>query len=266
MDVRVDGKVARAATGGMPVAADAPALVFIHGAGMDGSVWLFQTRHFARLGFRVLAVDLPDHGHSDGPVLSTIGEMSDWLVRFLDAAGVERATLAGHSMGSLIALDTAARHPGRVSGIALLGTSSSMQVHPDLVAAAEADAPLAPELVTDWGFGTRAHIGGHPQPGLWVMGGGLAVLMNARPGVLANDLKACAAFGETLARAAAVTCPALVLIGDGDRMTPPKAGRAVADALAGAAVEVRTIADCGHMIMDEKPYETAHALRVFLGA
>ena len=63
----------------------------------------------------MLAPDLPGHGRSSGTPLPTIAEMADWTAALLDAAGAPKAQLVGHSMGSLIALETAARHPDKVS-------------------------------------------------------------------------------------------------------------------------------------------------------
>ena len=109
MIVDVNGKPAYAYTGGKAFDVTLPTAVFIHGAEHDHSVWALQTRYFAHHGFGVLAVDLPGHHRSAGPALTSIGAMADWLVALLDAVGVSRAFVAGHSMGSLIALDFAGR-------------------------------------------------------------------------------------------------------------------------------------------------------------
>src|SRR3954454_24961372 len=113
MELQVAGRAVYASTGGQAFAADRPSVVFIHGAGMDHTVWALQTRWFAHHGRNVLAFDLPGHGRSDGPALRTIGEMADWLLQALDAAGTAEAALVGHSMGALVALDAAARAPER---------------------------------------------------------------------------------------------------------------------------------------------------------
>ena len=62
MEISVDNKAVFAATGGQPFDPAQPAIVFIHGAGMDHTVWALQTRYFAYRGRGVLAVDLPGHG------------------------------------------------------------------------------------------------------------------------------------------------------------------------------------------------------------
>lgn len=259
MELQVDGRKVFAATGGRPFDSELPSVVFVHGAGMDHTVWALQTRFFAHRGRGVLAVDLPGHGRSEGPALGSIAEMADWLVRVLDSAGVQQAALAGHSMGALIALDCAGRHKARVGALALLGAAPKMPVHPDLLAAAEADDHLAFDLVNSWAHGESGHWGGAQAPGLWLMGGGERLLERGLPGVLHNDLAACNAYGGGPGAAEAVACPALLVLGADDKMTPAKAGRKLAEAIAGAQVAV--LANSGHMMMTEQPDATLDALR-----
>ena len=76
-----------AATGGQPFDPDQPAVVFIHGAGNDHTVWHGPARYFAYHGRSVLAFDLPGHGRSGGKALATIEGMASWLVRAIDAIG-----------------------------------------------------------------------------------------------------------------------------------------------------------------------------------
>ena len=262
MELQVDGKTVFAATGGRPFDPTQPAIVFIHGAGLDHTVWALQTRYFAHHGRSVLAVDLPGHGRSAGEALESIGDQADWIARLIEAAGLAQAALVGHSMGALITLEAAARHGDRVRAIALLGAAPAMPVHPDLLAAAESGKHLAFELVTSWGHGPTGHLGGNLAPGLWLMGGGERLLETGRAGALYTDLKACADYRAGSDSAAAVACPALLVLGAADRMTPAKAGRKLAEAIPDARVEV--IAGCGHMMMAEKPDQTLDALKTLL--
>src|SRR5271170_7431625 len=126
MRLEVDGLEVFAGDGGKAHEPGRPLLVFVHGAGMDHTVWALQSRWFAHHGFNVLAVDLPGHGGSKGPALTSIGAMADWTALLIAAAGAERAALVGHSMGALVALETAARHPDRVARMALLGAAAKM--------------------------------------------------------------------------------------------------------------------------------------------
>ena len=262
MEFTVKGKTVFAATGGRPFDPSRPAVVFIHGSGMDHTVWALQTRYFAYRDRSVLAIDLPGHGRSKGTALSTIEKMAGWLNAALDALGLEQAALAGHSMGSLVALQCAASHPKRVAKLALLGVASTMPVHPDLLAAAKDNDHLAFDLIVSWAHGRTGHLGGIRAPGLWLMGGGERLLERTRAGVLHRDLAACNAYGAAVTQASKIGVPSLLVLGDQDRMTPAKSGRKLAEMIPDARVEV--IADCGHMMMTEKPDQTLDALKSFL--
>lgn len=262
MKLKVDGKAVFAATGGTPFQRKRPCVVFVHGAGMDHIVWAMQARYFGHHGYAVLALDLPGHGASAGPALESIEETADWLLRVLDAAKLERATLVGHSMGGLVALAAAAAAPDRVEKLAILGGSDKMPVAPVLLELARADDPRAYDLMALWGHHLGAQIGGHPTPGLWLMGGSLRLLARAAQGVLATDLAACDAYGAGPEAAAKVRCPALLVIGELDVMTPPRAGRALAEAIAEA--EVAMIPAGGHLMLVEQPDASLDALRGFV--
>src|SRR5690348_5364836 len=188
MKLSVNGREAFVATGGRTLDASLPVVVFLHGAGFDHTAWALHDRWFAHHGFAVLAPDLPGHGRSAGPPLKSIGEMADWAVALLDAANVNEARLIGHSMGSLIALDAAARHPQRVTALSLIGTAAAMTVGPDLLNAAEANDLAAIDMVSIWGLGFNAELGGSLAPGVWMHGGAQAILRRCQPGVLFNDL------------------------------------------------------------------------------
>jgi len=258
MELQVDEKNVFAATGGKPFDATLPVVVFVHGAGMDHTVWALQTRWFAWHGRSVLAVDLPGHGKSDGPALESIDEIAAWLNRLVDATGAENASLVGHSMGALAALAAAATGGDRISGLALLGVGAEMPVHPDLLAATESNDPAAWDLIVSWGFGKPAHFGLNRAPGMWMQGGGRSLLARSPDDVLGIDMAACDAYKGALEAAAKVICPTLIICGNRDQMTPPRASAPVADAIKGAQTMV--IDGAGHMMMAEKPDETLDAL------
>src|SRR3954470_11827608 len=214
MQLTVNGMQTYVATGGREFDPSLPAVVLLHGAGFDHSTWALQSRWFAHHGFGVLAPDLPGHGRSSGTPLASIADMADWTAALLGAAGAEKAWLVGHSMGSLIALETAARHPAKVSALGLIGTAATMTVGPDLLRAAEANDRTGIDMVSIWGLGFQAELGGSVAPGLWMHSGAQRVLEQGRPGVLFNDLSACNSYQNALGAAAQITIPATVILGE----------------------------------------------------
>ncbi|PPQ38717.1 Pimeloyl-ACP methyl ester carboxylesterase [Rhodoblastus acidophilus] len=258
MKLTLDRRAVFAGTGGYAHDAAQPLAVLLHGAGMDHTIWALQSRALARRGLRVVAVDLPGHGASEGPPLGSIEELADWTAALIRAAGAGRALIAGHSMGSLIALETAARHPERVAGLALIGTAAAMPVHADLLAAAAANDDAAIAMVSLWGLGATATLGGGPAPGLWMLGGARRLLERAGPGVLHADLAACAAYANGAEAAAALRCPATLILGGRDQMTPLKAGQALAGLIADA--HIVALEGAGHLLTIERPDDVLAAL------
>src|SRR5471032_2792869 len=247
MHLSVNGIDTFVATGGREFDATQPTVVLLHGAGFDHTAWALHSRWLAHHGHSVLAPDLPGHGRSLGAPIPTIAGMADWTAALLEAAGVTKAWLVGHSMGSLIAIETAARHPQRVSALSLIGTAATMTVGPDLLKAAEANDHSAVDMVSIWGLGFQAELGGSLAPGLWMHHGAERVLEACRPGVLYNDLAACNAYQGALAAAATIAVPATLILGERDMMTPVKAGKALAAAIPHAKTIV--LPGAGHMMM-----------------
>jgi pimeloyl-ACP methyl ester carboxylesterase len=258
MELDVDGRRVFAATGGRPFDAAKPVVVFIHGAGMDHTPWQLVARWFAWHGHGVLAVDLPGHGRSQGPPLPSIAGMAHWIGALLDAAGVTRAALIGHSMGGAIAVEAAAARHDRITRLALLGTAAAIPVNAELLKAARETPTAAYLMMTSWAHARRARTGGHPAPGLWMTGGTLALLAKNAPGVLLADLEACQAWKGGPTAAARIRCPTLVIMGAGDIMTPAKSGRELARLITGS--QSVTIPACGHMLLAEAPDGVLDAL------
>jgi pimeloyl-ACP methyl ester carboxylesterase len=259
MRFQVNGNEVYAATGGREFVLKLPLVVFLHGAGFDHTAWQLLARWFAHRGAAVLAPDLPGHGASGGAPLRTIGELADWTVALIEAVGAKQATLIGHSMGSLIALETAARFPEKVNALGLICAAAAMRVSPNLLKAAETNDHAAIDMINLWGHGARAGVGGSLAPGMWMVGGAEKVLERAAPGVLFAALSACNDYKEALNSAAKVKAPATVVLGERDLMTPAKSGRELAAALPNARVV--TLAGAGHMLMSERPDEVLGAVR-----
>lgn len=258
MEFSVDGNRAYAYTGARGFDPNKPSVVFIHGGGLDHSVWILQSRYFAHHGYNALALDLPGHGRSEGPLQTSIEAMADWIIRAVGEFGLSRYAVAGHSMGALVALETAAGDPDRVEVAVLIGVSVPMPVTGALLSAAKADDHSAFDMVNLWGHGYGAQLGGNPSPGMWMTGGAVRLLERSGPGVLYNDLNACNEYQSGLDSAAAVKAPVRVILGKNDIMAPPKAARELIAAL--RVVKVTEIPDCGHMLMAEQPDRVLDAM------
>jgi pimeloyl-ACP methyl ester carboxylesterase len=262
MHVHVGGDEVCCYTGTRPIDPSRPTVVFVHGAANDHSVFALQSRYFAYHGRNVLAVDLPGHGRSAGGPLDSVEAIADWIPRLLDATGIREAALVGHSLGALAALEAAARFPSRISRIALLGPAVPMTVSEALLDAARANDHVAFELIAGWSHSAGKQLGGNPVPGMWMMGNALRLMERSRPGALHVDLRACHDYANGIAAAAAVRCPALLIVGARDLMAPPKAAQGLAAAF--AEKRIVTLPDCGHAMMAEQPDAVLDALAAFL--
>lgn len=256
MRTHVDGKVVFVGQGSGH--GDGVAILMLHGAGMDHTVWTLPARHFARHGYQVIAPDLPGHGRSEGAALDSIAAMAAWGWRLLDALGNSKAILFGHSMGSLIASAMAATGRDRTLALGLLGTSEPMRVSDPLMNAAGDDHPAAFDMANSWSHSARGRLGGNPQPGIWLMASGRRLLARNRPGVYATDLRACNGFDPATIQVP-LECPVLVIAGESDQMTPVKAGLGVAGRFVHCTVV--KLPGCGHSMLGEKPNEVLDAMR-----
>ena len=260
---------AYAYTGGKPFDPALPCVVFIHGALHDHSVWTLLARWCAHHGHSALAVDLPGHGRSAGPVLGSVQDLADWLLALLAAAGVNQAgqaTLVGHSMGALIGLEAAARAPDLVGRLVMIGAAYPMKVSTALLATA-ASAPLAAiDMVNAFSIGTLAAKPGYPGPGMWLHGSNRALMRRVLAGpngtgctvnLFHHDFSVCDAYAGGLEAAALVRCPVTMVLGTMDQMTPPRAARDIAAALKARIVTLPS----GHSLLAEVPDGVLAALR-----
>ncbi len=268
LELELDGHAAHAYTGGKIFDASLPTVVFIHGAQNDHSVWGLQSRWFAHHGFGVLAVDLPGHGRSGGAPLPSIEDLADWIELLMEGVGAgdtpKSVTLVGHSMGSLTALECAARHPARIARIALVGTAVPMPVSEALLNAAKTNEGKAIDMINGWSHSPRGTIGGNTVPGMWMFGAAKRLAERQGPGVLHNDLAACNAYTHGMDAAATLACPALLISGSRDMMTHAKAAARLAAAIPGS--QLVTLPGAGHALMAEQPDAVLDALRGFIGA
>lgn len=228
-----------------------PTLVLVHGAGGSRLLWPPQLRRLP--GATVYTLDLPGHGRSDGPACDTIAGYAQAIVAFLDESGIERAVIAGHSMGGAIALTLALDYAERVAGLVLVATGARLRVAPAILESIRGDFEAAIELVS------RAIWAPTADPTL--VERGRQTLLEAGPDVLVSDLTACDRF-DVMERLGEIAVPTLVVAGSADLLTPLKYAHFLAEHIPNARCEV--LEGAGHMLMLERPAEVARAVRGFL--
>ncbi|OWQ48019.1 alpha/beta hydrolase [Roseateles noduli] len=271
--LKVQGRAAYAYTGGKRFDAALPCVVFIHGALHDHSVWTLLARYFAHHGRGVLAVDLPGHGRSEGPALADVEALGDWINDLLDAAGVKAdggVSLVGHSMGSLIALEAAARRPARVARLVMVGTAWPMKVSDALLSTSRERPRAAMAMVNAFSHSTTSGKPSYPGPGAWMHGGNLALMERLQDGygehgnLFEHDFLVCDRYQgapDAVAKVTAAGVRTEMILGAKDAMTPPKAAKPLAEML-GARV---TTLPAGHSLMTEAPEGMLNALKAALG-
>jgi len=239
--------------------------VFIHGVLNDHSVWILQTRYFAHHGWNVLAIDLPGHGRSGGKAPVSVEDAANCIGQLLDAAGVHKATLIGHSFGSLIALQTAANLANRISQLVLVGTAYPMRVSPALLDSSLNDPHKAIQMVNVFSHSTLAPPPSALGPGTWLLGGSKALMKrvlasNPHENIFNIGFKACDQYDQGEGAMAKVECPTLFLLGKKDQMTSPKAALSLIKLARDGHV---AMVNAGHQLMVEAPEETLNAMVAF---
>ena len=242
-----------------------PPLVLLHGIGSSAESWRDQLAGLADIR-HVLAWDAPGYGAST-PLPSarpTVADYADRLALLLDALGLERIALAGHSLGALIAGAFAARRPGRVERLVLADAAIGHGVDPA--------APLPPRVrlrLDDLAAHGPEEFARRRAPRLLSAAATPAQLERVHETMARIDpagyrqAVAMLAQGNLRADAGAITAPTLVLCGSEDAVTPPEGNRALAAAIAHARyVE---LADAGHASYIERPGAFNAAVRKFLG-
>jgi pimeloyl-ACP methyl ester carboxylesterase len=266
MELIVNGAKTYCYTGGKAFDQAKPTVVFVHGVLNDHSVWILQTRYFAHHGFAVLAPDLPGHCRSGGEPPRSVEEAADFVIALLDAAGVRMATLIGHSFGSLVAMEAAARSPERVNKLVMVGTAYPMKVSPLLLDTSLNDPMKAIEIDNVFSHSTLAPPPSALGPGTWLPGASRALkrrVLASNPGVnlFHRGFKACDDYRGGEEAMARVRCPVLFVLGKGDSMTLPKMARPLQE----KARDGRTvIVKGGHQMMTEAPDEVLAAIRDFV--
>jgi pimeloyl-ACP methyl ester carboxylesterase len=226
-------------------------LVLVHGAGGSHLDWPALLRRLREAN--VYALDLPGHGRSEGVGRSSITAYCDFFLAFLDALGLEKAIVVGHSMGGAIVLDFALHYPDRLDGLILVGSGARLRVAPAILTGILSGFEATVDLVCDYAFG--------PSATEQLKRLGRQRLLKTPPEVLHGDYAACDAF-DVMERLGEVRRPTLVIGGTADKLTPPKYSVYLRDHIPGA--ELVLVDAAGHMVMLEKPEVVAKAVSKFI--
>lgn len=230
---------------------DANPIVFIHGTGMDHTVWTLFARYFLRHGRDVLSVDLPGHGKSKGPLLDSIESLSSNLLNYLDSRNINKFSVVGHSMGSLIALEAASTQPERVNSLVMIGTALPMAVSEALLDLAKRNDPGAIDILTFMGYSNNARIGNNKNPGMWMTEGTRRLMQRSSKDVIFKDLMACSNYADGLEKAKNVSANTLLILGENDYLTPRHRAKDLINNF--ESVKVKEIKNSGHTMMVENP-------------
>jgi len=260
----VKGKQVFATTGGKPFDKSQPVVVFLAGSALDHTVWVLQARFFAFRKYSVLALDLPGHTNSEGPALTSIEDMGDWLNDVVEALDIKNLSLVAHSQGCLTALEYASRYPDRLRSLSLIASGLATPVNDHLLNAANENPEAAIAMMIGWGFGPAGHLHQGPIPGNSMVAGGRKIMRRNVPKELATDLRACDAYKNGKNAAAKIDGPIQVILAGLDRMAPRKATAQLVEHLNDP--EVHVIAGSGHMVPQEAPNKCRDLLKNFIFA
>lgn len=244
---------------------DGPALLLVHGFPLDHGLWAHQVAALAR--WRRIAPDLRGAGVSDAPDGGySMTAYADDLARLLDRLHIERAVVAGLSMGGYIAFEMLRRHGARVMGLILVDTRAeadsveARKGREDMIEIARTQGAAAvaermvPRLLGRSTQQTQPHVveqvktmvGRTPVPGIV----GALSAMRDRP--------------DSTPLLPTIDVPTLVVVGAEDETTPPPAARAMASAIPSAAMTI--IPGAGHLSPLEAPTAVTRVMAEFLEA
>lgn len=243
-----------------------PAVVFLHGSGLDHRFWDRYTTAFSAAQYAALAPDLPGHTNSEGPPLDSIENMARWLDTALRQVGAGQISLVGHSQGCLVALEYAARCPGKMRSVSLIASGLATPVNPALIEAAGKEPEAAVEMMLSWGFGGRNTPPEERERIAPMIGLGREIMRGNAPEALRADLVACDNYSNGQTAARGIRCPAQVILGGEDRMAPREAVLGLARGLYGDAgeAELDIIEWSGHMVPLEAADECLQLLHGFI--
>jgi pimeloyl-ACP methyl ester carboxylesterase len=226
-------------------------LVFIHGSGGDHTNWVYQYS-VLKNDFNILAVELPGHGQSEGKGEQSVSLYVEWMRKILDAFGVKKPVLIGHSLGAAISLTFAIQHGGLLAGIVPVGGGVTMWVNQAILDGLLKDPAPIIEMAAKLSLAKQNREKFSPA-----LSEGFS---KANPVVMHGDFSACNQLNLT-DDIGKISIPVLVLCGAEDKMTPPENSRYLADHIPGARLAL--IENAGHFAMMENPEAFNQALKDF---
>lgn len=253
-----DGSHARLIeAGGQPQGGDTP-LLLIHGVGMCADAWAPQIQALSE-EYRVIAVDMPGHGGTSPlPPTARLPEFVAWAARLIQALDLGPVNVAGHSMGALVAAGLAVEHPELVRRVALLNAVYRRSPQASAAVLARADELARGEGSIDGPLDR------------WFGPDEVAIRNQVAGWLKQMDLQSYATAYRSFAegdriyadRLQAISCPALVLTGEGDQNSSPQMSRDIADRIPqGQAV---IVADHRHMVNLTAPGIVNDAMQAWL--
>lgn len=228
-----------------------PSLLMIHGSGGNKDAWRAQFGGGLK-EMNLAAIDLPGHGDTPGPSLDKVEDYAAWLAEFI-ASGPLRPVLMGHSLGGAIAQMMALTNPGLVKGLILVGTGSRLKVLPAILDGLFSDFAATTKMIVKYAYDDSA------DPRLMELG--YEEMMKRSPEVYHGDFSACNAF-DVSGRLGEIKMPCIMIVGAGDKLTPPKYSEFLAKGIPGSTI--RVIQDAGHMVALEQPKDFNQAVTQFM--
>jgi pimeloyl-ACP methyl ester carboxylesterase len=229
-------------------------VIFIHGSGGNAGLWQKAMNGLGEK-YRSIAVDLPGHGSSRGEGFESVAEYGDFVKDFLEALGLKKAVLGGHSLGGAIVQDIALRYPQKLKALLLIGTGARLRVMPEaLELMRKMGSGEVPPKFHPWGFSEKAS----PE----IIAEGEKEWSKTGSLVRYHDFLACDRF-DIMAEVEKIRLPSLIACGKEDRLTPVKYSQFLNQKLPGSRMEL--IDGAGHLVMLEKPGALTQAILNFLG-
>ena len=260
----VNGKQVFATTGGKAFDNKKAVVIFLQGSALDHTFWGLHSRFFAFRNYAVVVPDLPGHSHSEGPALTSIEAIGDWLNDVVEALDIDNISVVAHSQGCLNALEFVSRYPDKIRTVSFIASGLATPVNPALIEAAENHPEKAIAMMVGWGFGSAGHLHQGPIPGNSMLAGGRKVMRRNVPNELLADLKACDAYKNGKVAAAKISCPIQVILAGKDRMAPRQATTELVEHLNNP--EVHIMPESGHMVPQETPDKCRNLLKTFIFA